>query len=917
MKRCFQPIFLISVFFVLNLTGCDFLGRMMPGKVGDGVSRLTVRNAADTIQLLEKNDDCGFASKYVLDNPKIEVDANDPGLGTVIWTVQDCSLKFETPQVVAEDCHGNEAKVKGGITLNATKSIHGRLTNNPAQPVIPLAHGDVSIKVNAIFDNFAPTHTEDSYVLTQKSGGVSFQAVVPLAKSHLAESKDLCVIPTSDVTLENISYTGSEVKLDAGFLAFNVPVSKSDLQVQAGLWGDKENSIEGKISVYGNEVEVPSDGEGLDPEYLRANFVDTFKCNAGLEEEVVYECMDMNQKLAQGVGSLSALTVGQVGNTVDLDAACGFSSPEVIQVAEVTGKIGEPGGKAVFSISEGAPCKLSYAQPVELDRSMHGVVRYGEGNVWVHGTKEVKGRRVLSEKLLQDNGDIYEAALSNATLTSEDLLKLKPEPILPDSFKPARIELGLEFDGFKVLDVCEMVGDTESLDHCSRQAKWMLDPKADPSVDNIKPGPSMLLKKGKMKGLISPLLGLETDDTTREYGICAKRIPVATFESIEHLGADVELSVEGNRFPLKIKGGNLWAQSGRFGGEDNRIAGTVSLSVSDEVQDLTLANLDDGPVALDSTPGYDHDLFVRSFTSGTGIKIPEETAECDQHKMLNENVARLILQNVGGLAKLASQNPPAFCSFKNPNPLRKAFFPPHGDPEESVVYSLEDCQLGGSASYTLGTDNNGDVMSGEGFVQLGSGKMELYGERIKSGLPDFLRIIEAGITGKQELHISMKRPDAVSMSLFNVQPENFSACTKRHDMDACAGRLLMHDGKMSFKLKPFVGPSESLPGHYFVETPVAKFERVSYENGRVTMETAEGMQFSLEVEYAELTGMNGMYRDEGNYVKGKIKLKNMPEVTLDIPLVPNYPIPFDQGYFDASYRGQKDLKATLSPHIDP
>ena len=897
---------------LLSLTGCDFLGRMMPGTVGDGISRLTVRNAADTIQLLEKNKECGFASKYVLENPTTVLDEADPALGTVTWTVQDCALKFDEPQVVASDCNGNDASVKGGIVLNATKSIHGRLTNNPKQPAIPLTHGDVNIHVEAAFDNFEPTHSEDSYALLQARGAISFDAVVPLARSHLAESKDLCVIPTSDVTLENIAYVGSEVKLQTGLLAFNVPVSKSLFHVQAGLWGERENTLEGKISVYGTEVEVPGDEKGLDPDYLRSNFVDTFKCNAGLEEEVVYECMDMDQKLAQGVGSLSALTIGQIGNTVDLDSACGFSSPEVIQAAQVFGEVGKPGGSALFSID--SPCRLSYATATKLDEDCLGVVRYGEGNVDVLGTKEVVGRRVLREEKIQRNGDIYEHALSDASLSQAELMALKPEPILPDSYKPAIIQMELIFDEFKIYDACEMVGDVDNPDHCSRQTKWMLDLELPPGRDNIKPGPSMLIKKGMISGRISPLLGLETDDHTREYGVCARRIPVATFESIEHADSEVELAVDGNLFPLKIGRTSLWAQSGQFDGEENRIAGSVSLSVQGDNKEMELENLDGTPVALDSTPGYDHDLFVRSFTAcDAGIKIPETTEACDTHQMLSENVARLILQNVGGLAKFATEMPPSLCSFKSVTPLTLPYFPPHAGPEASVIYSQKNCQLGGNVDFTLAVDKNEDAMLTSGKAILKRGNLELFGERINSNLPRAARVIWAGLTQNDELHISMKRHDAVTMNLSDVRPMGFSACVKRHNMNDCAGRLVMHDGKLSVKLKPFVGESASKPGHYFIETPVAKFERVAYRDGRVTMHTADGMEFALEVEYAELSGMNGMYHGEGNFVSGKIKLKDMPEVELDIPLVPNYPEPYDQAYFDAAYKSTDDLRTTLSP----
>lgn len=905
----FQKLGLYSLLLCMMLTGsgCNFLGQhFFSDMIGHGVTRLSVRNAADVMLLLQSDEvECGFESDWVKspDNYELVPDNGSLTHGSVTYKVTDCKIQLDQKKLISTDCLGNEVWVKGAVVVNATQVIHGRLTGNPAQPVVPINQGDVTISVTAEFDEFEPTHSDDENVLRIKSGIQSFEVTPHLARSALEPTKDLCVVPTSDVAFNNVSFQGVEVALDVGLIGFDVPVSHSNVEVETGLWEDKENFLAGSVTVWDKHIKVPTDGDGLNPNYERADFEKTFSCKEDLAGVVSYKCLTIDEKLAQGVGSLSALTFGQIADSLDIDTDCGFSNPDVVQYAEVVGEVGKSGAKATFSLPR--TCELKFDKTL-VDEDCHGVKRYAEGVVRVtKASKVVKGRRVLSDSTLWKNGELYRAKLATSETKSEKL-SAKPEPILPEVVEPAILKMELDFTDFRVYNTCSMDSHPEAINHCSKQDRWKVDRAADPDEDNIKSSASMMIKNGTLTGKLIPRVGYDPNPMTREYGVCGKKTSVATLQELQFKNANVELLTDGNQFPLYLTKTSVNGYSGITKSHENILEGQVTIDDKEHV----IQNLDGSYVSLDPSPDYSNALFLDGFLSCDDSKsIPESDETCDLTKMLSENVGRLIIQNLGGAAKVLSAGVSPLdiaykCSFLSPRILSNPLF---SEDENVVTYTISDCDKVGNQFYNvfggrkeLSVDNNGDKMYAEGTFYIEQAATTISGNRIAgvgTGISDLL-----AARNKKELHIHQNTPESIVLTISGLVPHSFTSYTINDGADEAAGKMYMNGGTLAATILPIMGESRSEPDHYFVPTPIATFEDVKVSNSKVKVVTGDGMEFLLEVEEANLSARNGYYKGEGNYISGTVKLKDRRVIELDrLPLVPPYPEGFDPDRFESGY----------------
>ena len=98
---------------VVTLTGCQ-LEQMFPGKVADGVARLTVRNAGNIVKLITADTACGFESDLV----KASRVSSRVKVGTVTETVTNCTLTFPEEISLGKDCNGVDTRVRGTVTVS-------------------------------------------------------------------------------------------------------------------------------------------------------------------------------------------------------------------------------------------------------------------------------------------------------------------------------------------------------------------------------------------------------------------------------------------------------------------------------------------------------------------------------------------------------------------------------------------------------------------------------------------------------------------------------------------------------------------------------------------------------------------------------------------------------------------------------
>jgi hypothetical protein len=289
---------------------------------------------------------------------------------------------------LAPDCNGVATTVSGSVTVSGTKTVVGRFTGNPAQPVVPDSDQPATFVVSAVATNFF-VGVDGGNAFTIENGALS-GSVAPrtaLASDTLACSEATPNAILADVHLENAD---TVVRSASGTYALHV----DDVSVDAtnGVAGGNENSLAGTVTTGGETFTVPGDGEGLDPEYDAVAFVDSFSCNPDLVAGPVYACQ-LSIPTGIGAGQLTMRTLGTVAQILEnaTVAPCGFASAAVAGTPTFTGPagVGDDGQTATFTIANACTVTLPADTPLGVD--CNGTLTTAGGSFTVTGTKAVTG----------------------------------------------------------------------------------------------------------------------------------------------------------------------------------------------------------------------------------------------------------------------------------------------------------------------------------------------------------------------------------------------------------------------------------------------------------------------------------------------------------------------------------------------
>lgn len=501
-------LLLLPLLASLPGAGCQ-LERLFPEKVAPGVARLTVRNAATLVALVDQDSACGFSSEGALAGYRVEGETGGPG--SVTWRVEGCTLEFGELHEVSKSCNDVGTLAAGRAVVDAVRTVRGTLTGNPAQPVIPAGPDAVEMTVDARFEGFLVRFSDKDNALTIDEGRLSFRALPHLAKSA---SAGVCAVSTSDLTLEEITWEGGRVVVEADGRRFPAEVPSSRYDAQVGAWGEHENWFSGELTVWEDSVKLPHPDDPdqvLDPDYDADEHLASFSCKEDLALPVTYACESLTPRLAQGAAQL---TVSAFGNIVSLvDDHC-FLVPTRAGLPEVSGEVGRAGAEARYVLDE--PCVLDFPTKTPIKEDCHGVVTYAEGRIAVAGEKVVRG-----------------IATGDPT-----------EPIVPQNDEPGTATVRIDFsvgDGFRITD--------------------------------SRGGPELHVRAGTLSGSLRPKTALDT-----ETGACSIKIPVASFEGLSWEQGVADLVTDGNTFRLDIDSASLDAQSGLRGARENYLAGSIAVN---------------------------------------------------------------------------------------------------------------------------------------------------------------------------------------------------------------------------------------------------------------------------------------------------------------------------------------------------
>jgi hypothetical protein len=353
--------------------------------VAMGVARLSVRQVAALLKAIDDDKSCGFQSDSV---KAAQVVSGAPGDdGTVTWTVKDCVLNFAGEQTLDTDCDGNAVLAGGSATISGTRVVHGVLTKDPTQPVAPDAADSATVTLHVTFDGFTVRDVKSSSSMTAKSGTLDVVAVPQLMPD---KSTGVCTVPTPQLALHGLTLKGAALELKSHGINLDTQVPTASLEVQVGQGTAHENWIDGKVTVWETTVNVPapSDHGGLDPSYVRGQFVHSFACNADLQLPLGAVCPPPREKPAQGASALSVKLFGAVAKKIDADTQCGFSKPAVSSGGVMMGELGTKNAM-VFTLP--APCTLTFPMGTVVDSDCTGHKTVLSGSVTVTGTKTLSG----------------------------------------------------------------------------------------------------------------------------------------------------------------------------------------------------------------------------------------------------------------------------------------------------------------------------------------------------------------------------------------------------------------------------------------------------------------------------------------------------------------------------------------------
>lgn len=493
-------------------------------RLAEGAAKLSIHTVGNLVSAFSKDTTCGFKSAAVLAAPEATGEVGRDG-GTVTYRIDDaCELDFGPEgRTLQADCEGHAPVVFGRARFTGTMELRGRLTGNPEQPIIPTSRDAVTLRFRIEVEN-AKVQGQNPEVMEVLHGAVSGTMRPRLA---IDTATGACSIDTPVVSFEQVAWEpGTEAVIRTSGNALGITIDDSALDAQNGKKGERENYLEGRITVGGEPYSIPLDGGEpiLDPSYDAATFDDSWTCDANLRVPASDRDCSMHQVIADGVARLVIQTTGTIAGAVNADDNCGYSNKmDVLKnPSRVEGRAGEM-GSLTWAIQG---CGLGPgAAAAEYATDCTGGVTHWVGNANVDSTRTVRGMREDVEVFL-----IGRVADSVA-------------PMSPES-----VDLWLT-------DV-----------QLQEFASWALAPGQQ------EPLGILTIHSGTLNAFVQPMTGW--DEAQQRYTIPT---PVAKLQGVRLQNARATLVAQGMTFVVDIDDTNLLAVNGALGTSENSITGTVTI----------------------------------------------------------------------------------------------------------------------------------------------------------------------------------------------------------------------------------------------------------------------------------------------------------------------------------------------------
>lgn len=482
----------------------------MEDMLGGAASRLSVLTFGSLLQLVDTDEQCGFASPQ--SRASYTEDPSGTATGTVTFGVHDCTLEFPEPTVVWTDCLGNTTSLEGTVHLEATKTVDGWLTGDPDSPVVPTGLAPALLSIRAGLTDFAVHRSNSDSVLTFQNGTLQGSVSPQLMRD---DSSGVCMLSTPNVEFHEVFVSQADLHLSTAGTQLGFHVDQAELRAVNGVAGELENFLDGRITVNGVSLPVPTGGKLLDPDYDPTVFQAAYTCIEGASIPESPEDCNFEATLARAASRLLVASFATTVEAVDRNSQCGFArNPD--QLWSLLDESEEVDNGLAQAVWEAELCEAGEpGGEVTLYDNCLGGAETLRGLARVSATKEVSGEVVT---------------------TSENVLQ-------PRNRQSAHFFVeGMDLEEFSTFEV-----------------------QGNGSV-----GDHLLFHTASLQGELHPVTG-EAQSDPGGYFIPTpvSRIEVTTEDAL------VTLRSEAKSFPLFIDFADVTAFNGSYNGDQNWLAGQI------------------------------------------------------------------------------------------------------------------------------------------------------------------------------------------------------------------------------------------------------------------------------------------------------------------------------------------------------
>lgn len=484
-------------------------------RLAQGASSLSVSVFGTLASAIDEDTRCGFASPASLASARATGQVG--GLGDVTFTITGCQMTWAMPTALKTDCFGNSRLIQGQVTASGTKTVRGRLTGDPAAPVIPNVRDAASVTLSMGFDTLTATESNTTRGLIITSGTLRGTLGSRLG---VDTTSGACSIKTPVVFFRDLEWSDARLTVISGASRYPLHATASSLDAQSGAREDHENWLEGSLTLGGKAFTIPTGGGApvLDPTYEAARYVESFVCMPNLRIAATDADCSFEETLARNTARLVIQTAGAVASMINKDTSCGFDNTlNKLSPSEV---LGDPPmqGSMTWRVDG---CVLNPGSNALLDRNCSGGERRASGEANVTGTRKVIGERETQLLII--------------------------DAIIPQQHDA--VTLNLNYIALREF------------------AAWSLAPQT------TMPAGKLTIHAGSLAVQMQPILGERTSEPGR-YDVVT---PVAKFDSVVLTGAEATLQAGAKTFTLQLPRVQLNAQAGTFRGQSNVVRGTVQI----------------------------------------------------------------------------------------------------------------------------------------------------------------------------------------------------------------------------------------------------------------------------------------------------------------------------------------------------